>query len=239
MPNGDRLLLYIGIIDILQHYTLKKKIEHHMKSVIWDGDTVSVHKPSFYKERFIKFMELEVFTAKKYNITKSLGAINSNSRKHDHHNSNMKHDNSISINNLYSNRRNSREGNLNHHHKQAPTMQTTSFSKSKYNNYRTQSLPRHQMPNTINEHDTPSIEKRDMNINNKINNTNNNNNKNLNNNSVQIKNENDQHNISTDENSDKQTTTNTSHVPQNYRQNSRDTVEEDAYDVIQNQHHHS
>ena len=31
--NGDRLLLYFGIIDILQSYGLRKKIEHTFKSL--------------------------------------------------------------------------------------------------------------------------------------------------------------------------------------------------------------
>ncbi|XP_065557771.1 phosphatidylinositol 4-phosphate 5-kinase type-1 beta-like [Artemia franciscana] len=35
--NGDCLALYLGIIDILQKYNLKKKLEHWLKSVITDG----------------------------------------------------------------------------------------------------------------------------------------------------------------------------------------------------------
>jgi len=35
--RGERLLLYIGIIDILQSYRLAKKLEHAMKSIIYDG----------------------------------------------------------------------------------------------------------------------------------------------------------------------------------------------------------
>uniref|UniRef100_A0A3Q1GUF4 Phosphatidylinositol-4-phosphate 5-kinase, type I, gamma b n=1 Tax=Acanthochromis polyacanthus TaxID=80966 RepID=A0A3Q1GUF4_9TELE len=53
--KGERLLLFIGIIDILQSYRLIKKLEHSWKSLIHDGDTVSVHRPSFYAERFYKF----------------------------------------------------------------------------------------------------------------------------------------------------------------------------------------
>lgn len=41
--RGERLLLFIGIIDILQSYRLKKKLEHTFKSIIHDG--VSVHGP--------------------------------------------------------------------------------------------------------------------------------------------------------------------------------------------------
>uniref|UniRef100_A0A1A7WS64 Phosphatidylinositol-4-phosphate 5-kinase, type I, gamma b n=1 Tax=Iconisemion striatum TaxID=60296 RepID=A0A1A7WS64_9TELE len=59
--KGERLLLFIGIIDILQSYRLIKKLEHSWKSLIHDGDTVSVHRPSFYAERFYKFCSSVVF----------------------------------------------------------------------------------------------------------------------------------------------------------------------------------
>ena len=35
--KGDRVLVYLGIIDILQSYRLKKKVEHTLKSMITDG----------------------------------------------------------------------------------------------------------------------------------------------------------------------------------------------------------
>lgn len=35
--KGERLLLYLGIIDILQSYRLKKKLEHTWKSILHDG----------------------------------------------------------------------------------------------------------------------------------------------------------------------------------------------------------
>jgi len=35
--RGERLLLFLGIIDILQSYRLKKKLEHTWKSMIHDG----------------------------------------------------------------------------------------------------------------------------------------------------------------------------------------------------------
>ncbi|KAM9349941.1 phosphatidylinositol 4-phosphate 5-kinase type-1 gamma-like [Symphorus nematophorus] len=59
--KGERLLLFIGIIDILQSYRMIKKLEHTWKSLIHDGDTVSVHRPSFYAERFYKFCSTIVF----------------------------------------------------------------------------------------------------------------------------------------------------------------------------------
>lgn len=59
--RGERLLLYIGIIDILQSYRLIKKLEHTWKALVHDGDTVSVHRPGFYADRFLKFMSNTVF----------------------------------------------------------------------------------------------------------------------------------------------------------------------------------
>lgn len=59
--KGERLLLFLGIIDILQSYRLKKKLEHTWKSMLHDGDTVSVHRPGFYAERFQDFMAKTVF----------------------------------------------------------------------------------------------------------------------------------------------------------------------------------
>uniref|UniRef100_UPI00358F051B phosphatidylinositol 4-phosphate 5-kinase type-1 alpha-like n=1 Tax=Myxine glutinosa TaxID=7769 RepID=UPI00358F051B len=59
--KGDRLVIYLGIIDILQSYRLIKKLEHSWKALVHDGDTVSVHRPKFYAERFLKFMSVQVF----------------------------------------------------------------------------------------------------------------------------------------------------------------------------------
>merc|ERR1719464_1570670 len=59
--KGERLLLYLGIIDILQSYKIRKKLEHTIKAIIHDGDTVSVHRPSFYAHRFLDFMANKVF----------------------------------------------------------------------------------------------------------------------------------------------------------------------------------
>jgi 1-phosphatidylinositol-4-phosphate 5-kinase len=35
--KGERLLIYFGIIDILQSYRLKKRLEHAFKKLITDG----------------------------------------------------------------------------------------------------------------------------------------------------------------------------------------------------------
>ncbi|XP_012684664.1 phosphatidylinositol 4-phosphate 5-kinase type-1 alpha-like isoform X2 [Clupea harengus] len=59
--RGERLLIFMGIIDILQSYRFIKKIEHSWKALVHDGDTVSVHRPGFYAERFQRFMCNTVF----------------------------------------------------------------------------------------------------------------------------------------------------------------------------------
>ncbi|KAG8431736.1 hypothetical protein GDO86_020241 [Hymenochirus boettgeri] len=59
--KGERLLLYIGVIDVLQSYRFIKKLEHSWKALVHDGDTVSVHRPGFYADRFQKFMCITVF----------------------------------------------------------------------------------------------------------------------------------------------------------------------------------
>ncbi|XP_023329217.1 phosphatidylinositol 4-phosphate 5-kinase type-1 beta isoform X7 [Eurytemora carolleeae] len=59
--KGERLLIFLGLIDILQSYRLRKKLEHTFKAMIHDGDTVSVHRPGFYAERFMNFMAGKVF----------------------------------------------------------------------------------------------------------------------------------------------------------------------------------
>eukprot|EP00092_Neocalanus_flemingeri_P061938 GFUD01074628.1.p1 GENE.GFUD01074628.1~~GFUD01074628.1.p1 ORF type:complete len:629 (+),score=140.45 GFUD01074628.1:98-1984(+) len=59
--KGERILLFVGIIDILQSYRLIKKLEHTFKAMIHDGDTVSVHRPGFYAERFMNFMSSKIF----------------------------------------------------------------------------------------------------------------------------------------------------------------------------------
>lgn len=66
--QGDRLLLYLGIIDILQSYKFKKKLEHGLKAIITDGDTISVHNPTYYSGRFQTFMKSTVFKRERVRI---------------------------------------------------------------------------------------------------------------------------------------------------------------------------
>ncbi|XP_051971563.1 phosphatidylinositol 4-phosphate 5-kinase type-1 beta-like isoform X1 [Xyrauchen texanus] len=59
--KDEKLLIFLGIIDILQSYRFIKKVEHSWKALVHDGDTVSVHRPNFYSDRFLKFMGSTVF----------------------------------------------------------------------------------------------------------------------------------------------------------------------------------
>jgi len=54
--KGELCHLFVGIIDILQNYGRKKQLEHSYKAMLYDGAEVSVHRPSFYRERFLHFM---------------------------------------------------------------------------------------------------------------------------------------------------------------------------------------
>ncbi|CAH1251455.1 PIP5K1A [Branchiostoma lanceolatum] len=75
--KGDRLLLFLGIIDILQCYKLKKKLEHRFKAFVHDGDTVSVCRPAFYASRFQNFFCQTVFRKipLKHSPSKKKGAV--------------------------------------------------------------------------------------------------------------------------------------------------------------------
>lgn len=44
--KGERLLLFLGIIDILQSYRLRKKLEHTFKAMLHDG--VSIYPSTTY-----------------------------------------------------------------------------------------------------------------------------------------------------------------------------------------------
>lgn len=46
--NGDRLLLCIGIVYILQSYKVRKRVELIWKSLVKNGPTVSVQNLTFY-----------------------------------------------------------------------------------------------------------------------------------------------------------------------------------------------
>ena len=63
--DGDKSLVqvydvvvYIGIIDLLQKYNMKKKIEHAYKSIKYKYNplSISIPEPQFYSERFLNFI---------------------------------------------------------------------------------------------------------------------------------------------------------------------------------------
>ncbi|XP_008787445.2 phosphatidylinositol 4-phosphate 5-kinase 9-like [Phoenix dactylifera] len=50
------VVLYLGIIDILQEYNMTKKIEHAYKSLQFDSLSISAVDPVFYSKRFLRFI---------------------------------------------------------------------------------------------------------------------------------------------------------------------------------------
>lgn len=50
------VVVYMGIIDILQEYNTKKKVEHTCKSLQYDPMTISVTEPATYSKRFVNFL---------------------------------------------------------------------------------------------------------------------------------------------------------------------------------------
>ncbi|XP_031250063.1 phosphatidylinositol 4-phosphate 5-kinase 7-like isoform X1 [Pistacia vera] len=51
------VVLYMGIIDILQEYNVKKKVEHAYKSLQFDPLKISAVEPKLYAKRFINFLK--------------------------------------------------------------------------------------------------------------------------------------------------------------------------------------
>ncbi|KAL9247978.1 hypothetical protein vseg_021345 [Gypsophila vaccaria] len=57
--NGEvfEVILYFGIIDILQDYDITKKLEHAYKSLQVDSSSISAVDPKLYSKRFRDFMQ--------------------------------------------------------------------------------------------------------------------------------------------------------------------------------------
>lgn len=57
-PGGEsnEVILYFGIIDILQDYDITKKIEHAYKSLQADPTSISAVDPKLYSRRFRDFI---------------------------------------------------------------------------------------------------------------------------------------------------------------------------------------
>ncbi|KAK8493079.1 hypothetical protein V6N11_049821 [Hibiscus sabdariffa] len=51
------VVLYLGMIDILQDYNMSKKIEHAYKSLQFDSVSISAVEPTFYTQRFLEFVQ--------------------------------------------------------------------------------------------------------------------------------------------------------------------------------------
>nr|CAB3498993.1 unnamed protein product [Digitaria exilis] len=51
------VVLYLGIIDILQEYNVSKRVEHAVKSLKFDPLSISAVDPNSYSKRFVKFLE--------------------------------------------------------------------------------------------------------------------------------------------------------------------------------------
>ncbi|RWR75004.1 Phosphatidylinositol-4-phosphate 5-kinase [Cinnamomum micranthum f. kanehirae] len=51
------VVLYLGIIDILQEYNMSKKVEHAVKSIQFDSLSISAVDPMFYSQRFLEFIQ--------------------------------------------------------------------------------------------------------------------------------------------------------------------------------------
>ena len=48
--EGD--VFYFGIVDVLQPYTLKKQLEHSLKSLVQDKKKMTIVEPALYSQRF-------------------------------------------------------------------------------------------------------------------------------------------------------------------------------------------
>lgn len=51
------VVLYMGIIDVLQEYNMKKKVEHACKSLKFDPLSISAVEPKLYAKRFLSFLQ--------------------------------------------------------------------------------------------------------------------------------------------------------------------------------------
>lgn len=56
--NGTPLdtIYYMGIIDILQPYNMRKKVEHAFKSITESSTEISCVNPANYAKRFVDFI---------------------------------------------------------------------------------------------------------------------------------------------------------------------------------------
>lgn len=72
--DGERLLLYVGIIDILQSYHIRKKLEHTFKSVLTDGVKMierTIDKNFVHFFRLKSQLQIQVFILNVFNVFSS------------------------------------------------------------------------------------------------------------------------------------------------------------------------
>lgn len=57
-PTGEcyEVIMFFGIIDILQDYDITKKLEHAYKSIQYDPTSISAVDPRQYSKRFRDFI---------------------------------------------------------------------------------------------------------------------------------------------------------------------------------------
>lgn len=56
------VIYFIGVIDILQEYNVRKKLEHGFKSLKYDSDKISAVSASLYAQRFLNYMKEQIRT---------------------------------------------------------------------------------------------------------------------------------------------------------------------------------
>lgn len=68
-PTGEfyDVVLYFGIIDILQDYDISKKLEHAYKSFQYDPTSISAVDPKQYSRRFRDFV-FKAFQEEKFDL---------------------------------------------------------------------------------------------------------------------------------------------------------------------------
>jgi len=60
MAQVGEEIYYLGIIDILQKYNRRKKVEHLFKSVMYNAHDISAVDPQEYAARFKAFIDKHV-----------------------------------------------------------------------------------------------------------------------------------------------------------------------------------
>jgi hypothetical protein len=54
------VLYSFGIIDFFTKYTVKKKVEHFLKAIVYDSEGISCTNPTYYATRLYEFIRSHV-----------------------------------------------------------------------------------------------------------------------------------------------------------------------------------